>query len=54
MNFKLLKALHINSNKLFKDSHNIYFLSELFESFLDLEVLSIQENSLSESDFEVL
>ena len=54
MKFKNLKALHINSNKLFKDSHNIYFLSEMFESFEKLEVLSIQENSMSENDFEVL
>ena len=54
MKFKNLKALHLNSNKLFKDSHDIDSISEIFKCFDKLEVLSIHENSWSETDFDSL
>ena len=54
MQFKNLKALSINSNKLFKDNPNVPVISEIFSSFDKLEELWIHENSLSENDFDTL
>lgn len=54
MKFVNLRVLNLDSNKLFKDAHDIEAISEIFRSFEKLEVLSISENSLSDADFSTL
>lgn len=52
--FKGLKVLKLNSNKIFKDPHSLDVVEEVFQTFENMEELAIHENSVSEKDFDVL
>lgn len=51
---KNLRSLQLNSNKLFKGTHDIELVCEIFKSFSKIQKLSMHENSISESDFKEL
>ncbi|CAI2365972.1 unnamed protein product [Moneuplotes crassus] len=46
-----LKELHLNGNKMFKGHHDIEVMTSILQGLDNLEVLSLQENSMSPEDF---